>query len=72
MSSILKGILELLLSGLIMRLAASASCTALFVSVKGEPLSANAVKLLFTRLVKNQGLKDFMDIFTGTLLPSIT
>ena len=31
-------------------------CTALFISVKGEPLSTNAVKLLFTRLAKKSGV----------------
>jgi len=35
---------------------AKPDCSALFVSVKGEPLSANAVKLLFTRLAKKSGI----------------
>jgi integrase/recombinase XerC/integrase/recombinase XerD len=36
---------------------AKPDCTALFVSVKGERLSANAVKLMFTRLAKKSGIK---------------
>ncbi|MFC1946688.1 tyrosine-type recombinase/integrase [Chloroflexota bacterium] len=36
---------------------AKPDCTALFITVKGEPLSENAVKLMFTRLAKKSGIR---------------
>jgi site-specific recombinase XerD len=36
---------------------AKSDCTALFITVQGKPLSANAVKLMFSRLAKKSGVR---------------